>query len=87
MAPDEYGSKRIWRRDRQLWRMRRRDQQLQTNMVARSIAVENEVTRSVASNKYGSSLGLVRVGSKERRAKILSREEREEIERERKRER
>ena len=56
-------------------------------MVARSIAVENEATRSVASNKYGSSLGLVRVGSKERRAKILSREEREEIERERKRER
>ena len=56
-------------------------------MVARSIAVENEATRLVASNKYGSSLGLVRVGSKERRAKILSREEREEIERERKRER
>ena len=55
-------------------------------MVARSIAVENEATRSVASNKYGSSLGLVRVGSKERRAKILSREEREEIERERERE-
>ena len=54
-------------------------------MVARSIAVENEATRSVASNKYGSSLGLVRVGSKERRAKILSREEREEIERERER--
>ena len=56
-------------------------------MVARSIAVENEATRLVASNKYGSSLGLVRVGSKERRAKILSREEREEIERERERER
>ena len=52
--------------------------------------MENEATRVVednaASDKYGSNLGLVGVGSKERRAKILSREEREEIERGRERE-
>ena len=52
--------------------------------------MENEATRVVednaASDKYGSNLGLVGVGSKERRAKILSREEREEIERGREKE-
>ena len=56
--------------------------------------VENEAAKlatramedDAASDKHGSSLGLVRVGSKERWAKILSREESEEIESERERE-
>ena len=45
-----YGSRRIWQRDPQLWRMRRRDWQLQTNMVARLVAVENEVAGSATSD-------------------------------------
>ena len=57
--------------------------------------VENEAAKlaaramedDAALDKHGSSLGLVRVGSKERWAKILSREEKEEIESERERER
>ena len=45
-----YGSRRIWQRDPQLWRMRRRDWQLQTNMAARLVAVENEVAGSATSD-------------------------------------